>query len=331
MVSCRKTAFLLAVVVFLCEPKSEGRSPGPPFVNDSLAFTQHSTAFTQHSTGRKTTAAPSPWPGITLTCGGTAPLDSPCQFPFKYNQKEYTQCTTNGSVLPWCATQPDDYESHRLWGFCNCTGKVFEEQCQVYESGGTCGPYRQNQIVLVSNQYPPSGVLSLVDRVSRLFKPLVREGDEKLCSEVFTTFLCYNLFPSCHSVEPGGRVTDRRICREVCFQVLHGNCSSFFVRGFLLLQSFYEYVNYEHLSFIHIGVPRCGELPLKTENPDCTDINVDLGFEESILSETISTVFSTKTTDASSSSPRNYAIVASAAATASTFGCRCRNNNNNAS
>ncbi|XP_073438361.1 macrophage mannose receptor 1-like [Dendrobates tinctorius] len=43
----------------------------------------------------------------------------PCKFPFKYNNKVYVDCTTDGKSegRPWCATTPD-YDTDQLFGYC---------------------------------------------------------------------------------------------------------------------------------------------------------------------------------------------------------------------
>lgn len=42
-----------------------------------------------------------------------------CQFPFTFNGKSYTTCTTEGRSdnLPWCATTAD-YDNDKKYGFC---------------------------------------------------------------------------------------------------------------------------------------------------------------------------------------------------------------------
>ncbi|XP_077481364.1 secretory phospholipase A2 receptor isoform X2 [Stigmatopora argus] len=43
----------------------------------------------------------------------------PCEFPFKYNNKWYSECTTEGREdhLPWCSTT-SRYDEAEKWGFC---------------------------------------------------------------------------------------------------------------------------------------------------------------------------------------------------------------------
>ncbi|XP_055073374.2 macrophage mannose receptor 1 [Misgurnus anguillicaudatus] len=43
----------------------------------------------------------------------------PCQFPFKFNDKWYAECTTDGRSdgKPWCSTETD-YNTDKKWGFC---------------------------------------------------------------------------------------------------------------------------------------------------------------------------------------------------------------------
>uniref|UniRef100_A0A3B4AHB7 Phospholipase A2 receptor 1 n=1 Tax=Periophthalmus magnuspinnatus TaxID=409849 RepID=A0A3B4AHB7_9GOBI len=52
-----------------------------------------------------------------------------CTFPFKYNNKWYTECTTEGREdhLPWCATSTH-YDQDERWGFC----PVDDSTCDTY-------------------------------------------------------------------------------------------------------------------------------------------------------------------------------------------------------
>lgn len=48
----------------------------------------------------------------------------PCSLPFKYNNKWYSECTTEGREdhLPWCSTTTR-YDEAEKWGFCPVHGK----------------------------------------------------------------------------------------------------------------------------------------------------------------------------------------------------------------
>jgi len=52
------------------------------------------------------------------TTGGNS-LGKPCQFPFKFGGKWYTECTVDGSTDGhlWCSTEKD-YDTEEKWGFC---------------------------------------------------------------------------------------------------------------------------------------------------------------------------------------------------------------------
>lgn len=56
----------------------------------------------------------------------------PCALPFKYNNKWYSECTTEGleDHLQWCATTTR-YDENEKWGFCPVQGKV--QTRQVYK------------------------------------------------------------------------------------------------------------------------------------------------------------------------------------------------------
>uniref|UniRef100_A0A3B3HHY1 Fibronectin type-II domain-containing protein n=1 Tax=Oryzias latipes TaxID=8090 RepID=A0A3B3HHY1_ORYLA len=49
----------------------------------------------------------------------------PCVFPFNYNNKWYSECTTEGREdnLHWCSTTPR-YDRDERWGFCPVKGKA---------------------------------------------------------------------------------------------------------------------------------------------------------------------------------------------------------------
>eukprot|EP00494_Astrolonche_serrata_P034449 UN34718 len=53
---------------------------------------------------------------VVSTCGGTAPHNSKCQFPFEYHGVTYDRCITDGHDQPWCYTNEEELE----WGNCEC-------------------------------------------------------------------------------------------------------------------------------------------------------------------------------------------------------------------
>ena len=57
--------------------------------------------------------------------GGKAKAGTKCQFPFTFNRKTYTKCTTVASDddIPWCSTKVDNNGKHIRgnWGNCHCT------------------------------------------------------------------------------------------------------------------------------------------------------------------------------------------------------------------
>lgn len=48
------------------------------------------------------------------TCDGSA-NGAPCQFPFKYDGKTYSECTSEGHHQDWCYT-----DDNGAWGHCDC-------------------------------------------------------------------------------------------------------------------------------------------------------------------------------------------------------------------
>ncbi|KAG7268603.1 hypothetical protein CRUP_020036, partial [Coryphaenoides rupestris] len=54
----------------------------------------------------------------TFTLGGSA-SGAPCQFPFQFQDKWYSECTVEGRTDKqlWCSTQTK-YETDQMWGFC---------------------------------------------------------------------------------------------------------------------------------------------------------------------------------------------------------------------
>lgn len=58
-----------------------------------------------------------------FTIGGNA-FGGPCQFPFKFHEKWYAECTKDGRSdgQLWCATERD-YDKAKKWGFCPTQSK----------------------------------------------------------------------------------------------------------------------------------------------------------------------------------------------------------------
>lgn len=61
-----------------------------------------------------------------FTIGGNA-LGTPCQFPFRFNDQWYAECTKDGRSdgRLWCATVRD-YDTDQKWGFCPTAGRTVE-------------------------------------------------------------------------------------------------------------------------------------------------------------------------------------------------------------
>merc|ERR1719414_280552 len=68
------------------------------------------------------------------TCGGNA-RGNQCKFPFKYNGKTYTACTSEGHDRTWCYTDDDG-----TWGNCDCPST-----CEGDARGNPCKfPFKYN-------------------------------------------------------------------------------------------------------------------------------------------------------------------------------------------
>ena len=59
----------------------------------------------------------------TYTLAGNA-FGGPCQFPFLFMKKWYSECTIEGRTDKqlWCATETD-YDKDKKWGFCPAKGR----------------------------------------------------------------------------------------------------------------------------------------------------------------------------------------------------------------
>ncbi|KAK5853125.1 hypothetical protein PBY51_006942 [Eleginops maclovinus] len=70
---------------------------------------------------------------IPVVNGGTA-HGEPCLFPFRFMEKEYSDCTTDGrgDGRLWCATKYD-YDHEKKWGFCE-TEEEAQQRLQAEET-----------------------------------------------------------------------------------------------------------------------------------------------------------------------------------------------------
>ncbi|XP_023657976.2 protein sel-1 homolog 1 isoform X2 [Paramormyrops kingsleyae] len=86
-----------------------------------------------HSGARDLPPRHVPGEQVPVTLGGTGDGD-PCQFPFLFLGREYSDCTADGRSdgRLWCATTYD-YDHDRKWGFCE-TQEQAEQRLRVAEA-----------------------------------------------------------------------------------------------------------------------------------------------------------------------------------------------------
>ncbi|MEQ2203522.1 hypothetical protein XENOCAPTIV_000195, partial [Xenoophorus captivus] len=87
----------------------------------------------------------------TFSIGGNS-FGAPCQFPFKYHEKWYAECTKDGRPdgQMWCATEKD-YDKEKKWGFCATKG-----MCEYYKefTGSSDVAPGQNELPAAGSRPP---------------------------------------------------------------------------------------------------------------------------------------------------------------------------------
>jgi len=73
--------------------------------------------------------------GECMASGGSTSGTQACVFPFIFNNRIYTQCTSSDGDEPWCATQVDSGTGNwQKWGYCNsgCPGVIAANEMNVH-------------------------------------------------------------------------------------------------------------------------------------------------------------------------------------------------------
>lgn len=93
-----------------------------------------------------------PYEEIHTLLGNTNGM--PCVFPFKYNNKWYTECTTEGREdhLPWCATSTH-YDQDERWGFCPVQDSTCDTFWESNAELGACYQFNLHTIVTWSQAH----------------------------------------------------------------------------------------------------------------------------------------------------------------------------------
>ncbi|XP_036385207.1 matrix metalloproteinase-9-like isoform X2 [Megalops cyprinoides] len=84
--------------------------------------------------------------GLWGFCIGDRTTDSTegdaCVFPFTYNGKSYSQCTTAGFFpgAPWCATT-SDYDTDKEWAYCPTSGNTLSPSGNTLSPSGNILPH----------------------------------------------------------------------------------------------------------------------------------------------------------------------------------------------
>jgi hypothetical protein len=140
---------------------------------------------------------------LVPTYGGTTP-GAACNFPFWYNGKQYSQCTTDGGRgggdRPWCATSDtshsdaspahwgycsDGSETERSWGYgCKCPAGFTGHKCQMECYGDTwgkdclhsCDACRGGQCNGVDGKCVNSGDIQTCESTPGLLPPYCLQG-----------------------------------------------------------------------------------------------------------------------------------------------------------
>lgn len=206
-------------------------------------------------------------PPVIYTCNGTSTEGSHCAFPFVYRGVTYTKCTVVNSVdtwKPWCALKTGNFDLHRQWGYCDCTdntpGKP-DAECEIYQGGDVCAPYRSGKNVFVDLNYNQSYLGRVaVDAINRSLWEQTQDNLE--CRYTSLETVCYMVFPNCITRPSDGASLPVRFCRETCNYLVStsNRCTSTILK---LLNVYTSFFSQSMLNPVHIyvAVPECDSLP----------------------------------------------------------------------
>uniref|UniRef100_A0A9J7YQW8 SEL1L adaptor subunit of SYVN1 ubiquitin ligase n=1 Tax=Cyprinus carpio carpio TaxID=630221 RepID=A0A9J7YQW8_CYPCA len=109
---------------------------------------------------------------VPVAIGGTA-SGEPCIFPFLFQEKEYSECTTEGrgDGRLWCATTYN-YNTDKKWGFCE--SELYDRLLKVAEMGHAKAMEKVAYAMLFGDYLPQS-----IPQAKEIFEKLALEGSPK--------------------------------------------------------------------------------------------------------------------------------------------------------
>ncbi|CAH3033992.1 unnamed protein product, partial [Pocillopora meandrina] len=168
-------------------------------------------------------------------CYGGSSNGNCCHFPFVYDGKMYTTCTTQDSTKPWCATTYN-YDVDKQWGYCggDAPGSVSQPKiayapCSADCDGkcvDTCPDYCCVKGMIRTQEQPAPVTPPPPQQVEQV--PLVQQTSQScpaICTETCAPdcpVRCCNFLPSSpYMASPPQRPTN---CPPICFNTCVSYC-----------------------------------------------------------------------------------------------------------